>query len=85
MQAAKNDISVLILFHARVDHFSQVWAEVKKARPSRLFLYQDGPRENSNDMEGIMACRELVKDRNVDWECEVHRLYQEKNFLILIF
>jgi len=69
-----------MLFHARVDHFSQVWAEVKKARPSRLFLYQDGPRENSNDMEGIMACRELVKDENIDWQCDVHRLYQEKNY-----
>ena len=69
-----------MLFHARADHFSQVWAEVKKARPSRLFLYQDGPRENSNDMEGIMACRELVKDENIDWQCEVHRLYQDKNY-----
>lgn len=69
-----------MLFHARADHFSQVWAEVKKARPSRLFLYQDGPRENSNDMEGIMECRELVKDENIDWQCEVYRLYQEKNY-----
>lgn len=80
MQPASIDISVLLLFHARADHFSQVWAEVKKARPSRLFLYQDGPRENSNDIEGIMACRELVKDENIDWKCEVHRLYQEKNY-----
>ena len=80
MKTYKTDISVLLLFHARADHFSQVWDEVKKARPSRLFLYQDGPRENSNDMEGIMACRELVKDENIDWQCEVHRLYQEKNY-----
>lgn len=86
------DISVLMLFHARADHFSQVWAEVKKARPSRLFLYQDGPRlfsregtpveraEDSKDWQGILECRELVKDDNIDWECEVHRLYQEKNY-----
>ena len=80
MKSYKTDISVLLLFHARADHFSQVWAEVKKARPSRLFLYQDGPRENSNDMDGIMACRELVKDENIDWQCEVHRLYQDRNY-----
>ena len=80
MQPALNDISVLLLFHARPDNFSQVWAEVKKARPARLFLYQDGPRENKNDMPGIMACRELVKDENIDWQCEVHRNYQEKNY-----
>ncbi len=80
MQPYNVDISVLLLFHARPDNFSQVWEEVRKARPARLFLYQDGPRKNSNDMEGIMACRELVKEENIDWQCEVHRLYQEENY-----
>lgn len=74
------DISVLILFFNRADHLSKVFAEVKKARPARLFLYQDGPREGRNDMEGILACRELVSDENIDWECDVHRLYQERNY-----
>lgn len=86
------DISVLMLFHARADHFGEVWKEVKRAQPARLFLYQDGPRmvaadgsaitdpAQSKDWEGIQACRELVKDENIDWECEVHRLYQEKNY-----
>ena len=91
MQPALNDISVLLLFHARPDNFSKVWAEVKKARPARLFLYQDGPRmldkqgeeisdwHLSRDYDGIMACRALVSDENIDWQCEVHRNYQEKN------
>lgn len=74
------DVSVLMLFHARPDHFSKVWAEVRKARPARLFLYQDGPREGKNDMPGILACRSLVADENIDWDCEVHRLYQERNY-----
>ncbi len=80
MQPANCDISVLMLFHARPDHFSRVWAEVHKARPARLFLYQDGPRPGTKDMEGIMACRQLVADENIDWQCEVHRLYQERNY-----
>lgn len=74
------DISVLLLFHARADHFSKVWDEVREARPARLFLYQDGPRAGTDDMRGIMECRELVKDENIDWQCEVHRLYQERNY-----
>jgi len=78
MQSFKTDISVLMLFHARPDHFSKVWEEVRKARPARLFLYQDGPR-GEKDMAGILACRELVSDENIDWECEVHRNYQEVN------
>lgn len=79
MHPYKTDVSVLLLFFNRADHFSQVWAEVKKARPSRLFLYQDGPREGRDDMPGILECRALVADDQIDWECEVHRNYQEKN------
>lgn len=73
------DVSVLMLFHARPDHFRQVWEEVRQARPARLFLYQDGPR-GPQDMPGIEACRALVTDDQIDWECEVHRLYQDRNY-----
>ena len=73
---AKNDVAVLLLFFNRPSTFGQVFAEVKKARPSRLFLYQDGPR-GERDMAGIKACREIAED--IDWECEVHRMYQEQN------
>ena len=72
------DIAVLLLFFTRSDTFQQVFNEVRKARPSRLFLFQDGPR-GERDMAGIEACRQIVSDEQIDWECEVHRNYQEKN------
>lgn len=75
----KTDIAVLMLFFNRADSFSQVFEEVKKARPSKLFLYQDGPR-GEKDLPGIEACRAIVSDEQIDWECEVHRMYQEKNY-----
>lgn len=75
---AKTDIAVLLLFFTRSDTFQLVFNEVRKARPSRLFLYQDGPR-GEHDLPGIEACRKIVADENIDWECEVHRNYQEKN------
>ncbi len=78
MQPFKTDISVLIIFFTRHEIFKKVFAEVKKARPARLFLYQDGPREGRpDDVENIKKCREIAED--IDWECEVHRYYQEKN------
>ncbi|MBR7043427.1 MAG: hemolysin activation protein [Prevotella sp.] len=76
---AKIDVAVLLLFFTRTDTFQKVFDEVKKARPSRLFLYQDGPR-GERDMAGIEACRQIVSDEQIDWECEVQRLYQEKNY-----
>ncbi len=79
MKASKVDISVLMLFFNRPERLAEVFAEVKKARPSRLFLYQDGARD-SRDQPGIEACRRIVADSEIDWECDVHRLYQEKNY-----
>ncbi|MDR0891712.1 MAG: hemolysin activation protein [Mediterranea sp.] len=71
------DVPVLILFFNRPKPLEQVFEQVRKARPSKLFLYQDGPR-GERDLAGIEACRRIVEQ--VDWECEVQRLYQERNY-----
>ena len=75
---AKTDIAVLLLFFTRSDTFRQVFEAVRQARPSMLLLYQDGPRDE-RDMAGIMACRDIVSDEKIDWECEVHRRYLDHN------
>ncbi len=75
---AKTDIAVLLLFFNRSETFRQVFEAVRQARPSKLFLYQDGPR-GERDMPGIEACRQIACDANIDWECEVHRQYLTHN------
>lgn len=77
-QPAKIDVAVLMLFFNRPDHFQKVFDEVRKARPAKLFLYQDGAR-GERDVPGIEACRQIASDENIDWECEVHRSYQTRN------
>lgn len=78
MKEALVDVSVLLIFFTRYEQFAQVFEQVKKARPKRLFLYQDGPRENrEDDIVNIKKCREIAE--NIDWDCEVHKFYQEKN------
>ena len=72
------DVAVLLIFFARPDSFAKVFEQVKLARPSKLFLYQDGPRKNRpSDIENIAKCREIAE--NIDWDCEVYKLYQEEN------
>jgi hypothetical protein len=71
------DVSVLLLFFNRPETFGKVFEAVRQARPARLFLYQDGAR-NEHDLPGIEACREIAS--HIDWECEVHHYYQERNF-----
>lgn len=70
------DVSVLILFFTRPDSLKALFEQIRKARPARLFLYQDGPR-SERDLVGIEACRKVVEI--IDWPCEVHRNYQEHN------
>lgn len=75
---AEVDVAVLILFFTRPEPLKKVFDEVRKSRPSKLYLYQDGPR-GERDMAGIEACRQVVCDEKIDWECDVRRNYQTVN------
>ncbi len=76
MKPALIDVAVLVLFFNRPNLLEEVFEQIRLARPSKLFLFQDGPR-NEKDMDGIMACRKVVS--HIDWECEVHQAFQEVN------
>lgn len=78
MKEWKVDVPVLLIFFARSDTFEKVFEAVREARPSTLLLWQDGPRENRpDDIENINKCRKIAE--NIDWDCTVHRMYNEKN------
>ena len=69
---------VALVFFNRPDTFSRVFEKVRKVRPQKIFLIQDGPRENnSDDLEKINQCRKIAE--NIDWNCEVHKNYSEVN------
>jgi hypothetical protein len=76
MPPARTDISVLLVFFNRPATFRQVFEQVRLSRPSRLFLYQDGPR-NERDLPGIKACRKIAE--GIDWQCDVHQNYLQEN------
>ena len=72
------DIPVALIFFNRPKQFKRVFEAVRKARPSKLFLIQDGARENNeNDAVNIQKCRDILND--IDWECEVHTDFALKN------
>lgn len=72
------DVAVLLIFFNRPKQFNEVFNEVKKAKPRKLLLYQDGARTNHDDMQGIIECRRIAE--NINWDCEVYKLYQNDNF-----
>lgn len=78
MEHWKIDVPVLLIFFARPKEFARTFEQVKKARPSTLLLWQDGPRANRpDDVEKIMECRKIAED--IDWDCKVYTNYHEEN------
>ena len=78
MYKAKIDLPVLLIFFTRPDTLEKVFEKVKEARPSKLFLACDGPREgNANDVLKIEECKKIVED--IDWECEVYKRFSDVN------
>lgn len=72
------DLPVLLIFFVRPEPLSKVFEQIKLARPSKLYLYQDGARNGRlDDVENVQQCRAIVAD--VDWECQVFHKYQEEN------
>lgn len=75
----KIDVAVLMIFFCRTEKTREVFEAVKQARPSRLYLYQDGARDNvETDIINIQKCRDIVAD--IDWDCKVKTFFQDKNF-----
>lgn len=77
MKPSLIDVPVALVFFNRPDCFEKVFQAVAKARPSKLFLIQDGARQDKKgEYEKVLECRKYI---NIDWECEVHTDYSEKN------
>lgn len=72
------DVPVVLFIFRRPEETARVFAEIRKARPSRLFLIADGARE-SVEGETIAVSQTRRQVENVDWPCNVSRLYSETN------
>lgn len=73
------DISVCLIFFNRPEKLKFVFEQIKRIKPTKLFLVQDGPR-NSNyeeDTQNIHKCRKIVE--NIDWDCKVYKNYSDEN------
>lgn len=69
---------VLFLIFNRPDTTQRVFDAIKKAKPTKLYVSADGPRKDKIDEAAkCQAARDIIKQ--VDWECEVHTNFHEKN------
>jgi len=70
---------VLFLTFNRLDTTKLVFEEIRKAKPLKLYIASDGPRENIlGEKEIVDKVRNFIKS-NIDWKCEVKFFYRDKN------
>lgn len=70
--------AVLLITFNRSDNTREVFRQIKQAKIKKLYVANDGPREgNENDVIEREKIKLLLQE--IDWDCELHTLFQEKN------
>ena len=79
MAEPKFKTPVLFLVFNRPSSTQLVFDTIRQAQPSRLYIVADGPRKNKVGEAGkCMEVRSIVS--NVDWECDVKKIFREDNW-----
>jgi len=69
---------VLFLIFNRPDTTKMVFQQIRAARPAKLYIAADGPRAD-RPAEQTLCEEALLLVSDIDWECEVKRLYRKEN------
>ncbi|MCK4386474.1 MAG: glycosyltransferase family 2 protein [Candidatus Pacebacteria bacterium] len=67
---------VLFLIFNRPDITQKVFDVIKKVQPKQLFIVADGAR-NDEEWKECDKARNIINQ--VDWDCEIHKNYSDKN------
>lgn len=68
---------ILFLVFNRVENTKKVFEEIKKAKPKKLYIAADGPR-NAQEKRKTEAVRNYIQ-KNITWKCAVKKLFRDKN------
>lgn len=71
------DIAVALFIFKRVSGLEPIIGQLRKIKPSRIYLIADGPR-NEEEAEACFECRKKAEEL-IDWDCDVIKNYAEKN------
>jgi hypothetical protein len=78
-QFDRNIAPVIFLNFNRPEKTKISLAAIKKARPSSIFVFADGPRDNNK--EDIYKCK-VVRDlieQEINWSCKLYKFFPENN------
>ncbi|MED5098984.1 hypothetical protein P9858_02475 [Niallia circulans] len=69
--------AVIFIIFNRPDTTRIVFEKIKKYKPEQLFIIADGPRKHIDTDEKL--CKQTRDIVNVNWKCEVTKLYSDEN------
>ena len=73
------EVPVLFLTFNRLDTAKQVFGQIKKQQPAKLFFASDGPRATvPGEKEKVEEVRNWVLSQ-IDWNCDLKTLFREEN------
>jgi len=73
------DTAILFLVFNRLDTAKLVFNIIRDLKPQRFYIASDGPRENrQGEAEKVEEVRGFLL-KSIDWPCEIHTLFREKN------
>jgi hypothetical protein len=71
--------AVLFIVFNRPNTTKQVFESIRKAKPPRLYVAADGPREDRpGEEEKVQSVRDHIMT-NIDWNCDVMTLFRDEN------
>ena len=70
-------VPVLFLVFNRPETTAQVMEAIRAARPQRLYVAADGPRDRPDEVERCDKARQIATA--VDWRCQVQTLFRMEN------
>lgn len=77
-EGSETSAAVAFFIFRRPETTARVFAEIRKAKPNKLYVIADGAREGwPEEQELVQRTRDVVAE--IDWPCEVTRVYAEQN------
>ena len=74
-----SDVPVLLIIWRRPDILRQVIDAIRPVAPIRLFVACDGPRPDCPDEARKVAATRQVIEQDINWPCQIERLYSDEN------
>lgn len=73
------NIPILFIIFNRKDLAITCFEQIKKIRPTKLYIAGDGPRIQVKGESVIVAETREAIITSIDWECELHTLFHDHN------